>query len=108
MKMYKHEYDSYKQKVNTYEIEVEEKPKTYIVTQNVKGAWESRIFKTDIDKLEGRLTPKMFSLTPDPTPFIKALIEHEEFRIKTLKEQLNKVVANKTILLKIYDDRKER
>lgn len=107
MKIYKHVYDSYKQKVDTYEVVVEEKPKTYFVTKNVLGVWESRIHKEEIDKLGGHGIYKMFTLTPDPTLFIKAMLECSERHIELLKEQLNKAVAKKSSLLKLLNNEEE-
>lgn len=106
MKIYKHEYNSFKKRVETIEIEVEEKPKTYVVTERVKGVWETRIHKEEIDKLCGRYGYRIFTFTPDTTGFINAIIQSKECCIKNLKERLQCNEEEKTILLKLLDEKR--
>ena len=71
---------------NTYkitEIEVEEKPKTYIE----RGKYSyNRILKDDINKL-GRYGD-MYCLSPDPTIYIDAMIARAEVRVKAAQAKL--------------------
>ena len=65
------------------EIEVEEKPKTYIA----RGKYtQSRIAKDDINKL-GRFDD-MYCLTSDPTIYIDAMITRCEARVQHVQERL--------------------
>lgn len=41
MKIYKHTFNDFRNVVETVEIEVEEKPKTYVIIDRQKGVWES-------------------------------------------------------------------
>lgn len=63
------------------EIEVEEKPKSYI-------GKSTRILKNDIDKLWGSYGCRMYRLDNDPKPYIEAIIERKKERIDSLKSKL--------------------
>ncbi len=100
MVIYKHEFN-FKNEVTTNQIEVEEKTKIYVI---LKGdAWRSRISKNDIGKILGNFGVSMYTLTPDNTPFIKALIERTERDIESFKNRLEIAVARKTKLLKLLE-----
>lgn len=98
MKIYAHETTN-GGNVRTIEIEVEEKAKIYI-THN-----RCRIFKEDINKLKGGYFKVMYTLTPDNTPFIKALVKEKEFEIENLKRALARAEATKTELLKLLEEK---
>lgn len=100
MKIYKHEYNSYKNEVVTTAYEAEEKPKTYIIAVRWGNA---RISKEDINKLQGRYTKEMYTFSADPTTFIEALIKYNEKCIESIKANLERTEAQKTSLLKILN-----
>lgn len=104
MKIYKHEFNDFKNEVETIEIEVEEKPKTYVVKSRVRGVWESKIRKDDIDVLGKGWNKKMFSLVPDKKHYINALIADKENAINGYKSSLEKAVKIKTALLKLLEN----
>jgi hypothetical protein len=106
MKLYKHTFNDYRNVIETVEIEVEEKPKTYVIVSKQKGVWESRVSKDDIDKLDRHWDRKMFTLSPDRKPYINALIADKETDINRLKNTLEKAVGMKTVFLELL--RKEQ
>jgi hypothetical protein len=63
------------------EIEVEEKPKSYV-------GKHTRILKEDIDKLHIGCGNKMYRLSNDPKPYIKAMIEAKKDRIKSFENSI--------------------
>lgn len=108
MKIYKHEYSSRDGKIKTFEVNVEEKPKSYTVTGRNAGVWESRILKENIGKLDGIYTKKMYTLTADTTEFLRAMVDRVETHIKYVKEDLEKSVNEKGYLLKLLDEITDR
>ena len=98
MKIYKHTFNDFRNVVETVEIEVEEKPKTYVIVGRQKGVWESRVSKDDIDKLDRHWDRKMFTLSPNRKPYINSLIADKENEIKRLKDSLEKAKKRKNIL----------
>lgn len=101
MKIYKHTFNDYRNEIETVEIEVEEKPKTYVVVRGQIGAWESRVSKDDIDKLDRHWDRKMFTLSPDKKPYINSLIADKENEINQLKDRLEKAEQRKNILAEL-------
>lgn len=101
MKIYKHSFNDFRNEIETVEIEVEEKPKTYVVVKSQKGVWESRINKNDIGVLSRNWTKAMFSLTPDRKPYINALIADTENNIKNMENSLDKALKRKYIYLEL-------
>ena len=101
MKIYKHTFNDFRNVIETVEIEVEEKPKTYVVIGRQKGVWESRISKDDIDKLDRHWDRKMFTLSPDKKPYINSLIADNENEINRLKDNLEKAKQRKNILVEL-------
>ena len=101
MKIYKHTFNDFRNVIETVEIEVEEKPKTYVVVGRQKGVWESRISKDDIDKLDRHWDRKMFTLSPDRKPYISSLIDDKENEINQLKDRLEKAEQRKNILAEL-------
>lgn len=101
MKIYKHTFNDFRNVVETVEIEVEEKPKTYVVVGRQKGVWESRVSKDDIDKLDRCWGRKMFTLSPDKKPYINSLIADKENEINRLKDSLKKSEQRKNILAEL-------
>ena len=101
MKIYKHTFNNFRNVVETVEIEVEEKPKTYVVVGRQKGVWESRVSKDDVDKLDRYWDRKMFTLSPDKKPYINSLIADNENKIKQLKDSLEKANKIKNILAEL-------
>lgn len=99
MKIYKHTFNDFRNVVETVEIEVEEKPKTYVVVG--RGVWESRVSKDDIDKLDRHWDRKMFTLSPDKKPYINSLIADKENEINRLKDKLEKAEQRKNILAEL-------
>ncbi len=77
------------------EIEVEEKPKTYIG----KG---TRINKEDIDKLQNGYGNRMYRLEKDAKPYIKAMIERKKQNMEKATENLKQATEsfNKWFALK--------
>ena len=101
MKIYKHTFNDFRNVVETVEIEVEEKPKTYVVVGRQKGVWESRVSKDDIDKLDRHWDRKMFTLSPDKKLYINSLIADKEIEINRLKDSLEKAERRKNILAEL-------
>lgn len=101
MKIYKHTFNDFRNVVETVEIEVEEKPKTYVVVGRQKGVWESRVSKDDIDKLDRHWDRKMFTLSPDRKTYINSLIADKENEINRLKDSLEKAEQRKNILAEL-------
>lgn len=101
MKIYKHTFNDFRNVVETVEIEVEEKPKTYVVVGRQEGVWESRVSKDDIDKLDRHWNRKMFTLSPDRKPYINSLIADKENEINQLKDRLEKAEQRKNILAEL-------
>ena len=64
------------------ELEVEEKPKSYI-------GENCRVLKTDIDKLTNSYGNRMYRLSDDATPYIKAVIQAKAARVESLKNSLD-------------------
>ena len=95
MKIYAHEKSRYSVKIRTREIEVEEKAKTYLTPDR------HRVFKEDINKLKGGYFQVMYTLTPDNTPFIEALVKEQDTEIENLLKSLKHAEARKTELLKL-------
>ncbi len=69
------------------EIEVEEKPKTYISTKNM------RIKKEDIDKLQSHYGHRMFRLDSNPQHYIEAMINKKRFIMERLTKDLERATA---------------
>lgn len=63
------------------EIEVEEKPKSYIGKR-------TRVLKDDIDKLSNSYGNRMYRLSNDPKPYITANIERMERNVESLESSL--------------------
>ena len=101
MKIYKHTFNDFRNVIETVEIEVEEKPKTYVVIGRQKGVLESRISKDDIDKLDRHRDRKMFTLSPDKKPYINSLIADKENEINRLKDSLEKAEQRKKLLAEL-------
>ena len=101
VKIYKHTFKDFRNVVETVEIEVEEKPKIYVVVGRQKGVWESRVSKDDIDKLDRHWDRKMFTLSPDRKPYINSLIADNENEINRLKDNLEKAKQRKNILAEL-------
>lgn len=101
MKIYKHTFNDFRNVVETVEVEVEEKAKTYVVVGRQKGIWESRIRKDDIDKLDVHWDRRMFTLSPDKKPYINSLIADNENKINVLKDKIEKAVQRKNMLVEL-------
>lgn len=101
MKIYKHTFNDFRNVVETIEIEVEEKPKTYVVIGRQKGVWESRISKDDIDKLDKHWDRKMFTLLPDRKAYINSLIVDMDNEIDRLKDNLEKAEQRKNMFVEL-------
>ena len=104
IKIYKHEYNSWRNTVNVYEIEAEEKPKTYIFKNVPRGVWETRITKDDIGKLTGRCGYKMFSFSSDSSELLKLMIADKEKHIEAMKNNLAKEKEEKYIFEKLFNE----
>ena len=72
------------------EIEVEEKPKSYIG----KG---TRVLKDDIDKLKTGFGDRMYRLSNDPKPYISAVINRLTGSVEAKERQL--MLAKKELAL---------
>jgi len=68
------------------EIEVEEKPKTYVG----KGL---RINKSDIDTISSFCGHRMYRLENDPKPYIEAMIESSERSVQVAEKRLAEAKA---------------
>ena len=91
MKIYKHEYSLGGKKIRTSEYEAEEKAKTYVVGRQ-------RVFKMSIGRLSGGYFKEMWTLTPDTTEFINALIADNNNRIETARKSLIEFEEERTML----------
>lgn len=78
------------------EVEVEEKPKTYIA----RGI---RVNKDDIGKLQKHFGNRMYRLDNDPKPYIEAMVELKRQNMESATERLKQATAdfNKWFDLKI-------
>ena len=102
MKLYKHEYSTTHNRLQTFEYEAEEKAKSYTLVQN-KG----RVLKADIDVLSNTYTwPSMFSLSPDPSFFLSSLLSFVEEEIKREEDRLEKRRKNKENIFSEIEKRK--
>ena len=101
VKIYKLTFDYFRNVVETVEIEVEEKPKTYVVVGRQKGVRESRVSKDDIGKLDRHWDRQMFMLSPDKKPYINSLIADKENEINRLKDSLEKAIEIKDLLAEL-------
>lgn len=108
MKIYKHKFNDFKNVVETVEIEVEEKPKTYVVVGRQKGVWESRINKDAINKLDINWGKTMFTLSPDKKTYINSLIADKESEINQLKDRIVKAEQRKNILAELLRKEDEK
>lgn len=72
---------AYGQAYGVNEIEVEEKPKTYV-------ARGTRINKEDIDKLQHHYGNRMYRLDNDPKPYIEAMVELKRRNMESATERL--------------------
>ena len=86
MKLYKFETTWKEKGFYVEEIEVEEKPKTYILP---KHFIETRLKKDEIGKLTGCLKNRMYCLENNPKIFIKAMIDRRNNNISSLEKELN-------------------
>ena len=107
MKIYKHTFNDFRNVVETIEIEVEEKPKTYVVIGRQSGVWESRISKDDIDKLDRHWGRKMFTLLPDRKAYINSLIADVNNEINRLKDNLEKAEQRKNMFVELLRKEEE-
>lgn len=101
MKIYKHTFNDFRNVVETVEIEVEEKPKTYVVVGRQKGVLESRVSKDDIGKLDRHWDRKMFMLSPDKKPYINYLIADKENEINRLRSALEQAIERKELFTEL-------
>ena len=101
MKIYKHIFNDFRNVVETLEIEVEEKPKTYVVVGRQKGVWESQVSKDDLYKLDMHWGRKMFTLSPDKKPYINCLIADKKNEINRLKDNLEKAIERKDLFTEL-------
>ena len=101
VKIYKHTFNDFRNVVETVEIEVKEKPKTYVVVGRQKGVLESRISKDDIGKLDRHWNRKMFMLSPDKKPYINYLIADKENEINRLRSALEKAIERKDLFAEL-------
>lgn len=78
------------------EVEVEEKPKTYIA----RGI---RVNKDDIGKLQSHFGNRMYRLDNDPKPYIEAMLNRKKYIMEQATETLKRATAdfNKWFDLKI-------
>ena len=83
------------------EIEVEEKPKTYVA----KGC---RINKCDIDMLDSHYGHRMYRLTNDPTLYIDKMVSLREHQVIRAQNDLKLAIDNletwKTLQSNIKED----
>ena len=89
MKIYKFYYDIWgykKERLQVSEIEVEEKPKSYISKEH-----RVRLLKSDIDVLNGH---QMYSLDKNPEPFLDAICELFQGKVNVAKQNLQNLEAN--------------
>lgn len=101
MKIYKHTFSEFRNVIETVEIEVEEKPKTYVVVDKQRSVYQSRINKDDIDKLGINWSKTMFTLSPDRKAYINSLITAKEYEIKRLKNKIEKAEQRKNTLVEL-------
>ena len=69
------------------EIEVEEKPKTYIA----RGI---RVNKDDIGKLQNNYGNRMYRLDNDPKPYIAAVLNYKKYIMEQATEKLKRATAD--------------
>lgn len=100
MIIYKFETHTFRDNISfsIREIEVEEKPKTYIGNG-------FRINKDDIDRLSHHYGNDMYRLDNDPKPYIEAMIKLSEGRVEACEKHL---VEAKKRLARWEDMRKEQ
>ena len=82
MKIYEFStWGSYNELFKVEEIEVEEKPKSYVGKYN-------RILKTDIDRLQGHYGNRMYRLTNDSDFYISEVIKRIRERVEGMEKAL--------------------
>ena len=89
MKIYGFYYDVWgykKERLHISEIEVEEKPKSYISKER-----HTRISKSDINVLNGH---RMYCLDKNPEPFLDAICELFQKKVNRAKQNLQNLEAN--------------
>ncbi len=69
------------------EVEVEEKPKTYIA----RGI---RVNKDDIGKLQSHFGNRMYRLDSDPKPYIEAMANYKKHIMEQATENLKRATAD--------------
>lgn len=99
MKLFKHEFDETNLTLNVIEFEVvKETPKSFEI-ENPQH-WHPRVMKSDIGVLKNAPRPFMFTLSLDNSPFISALSEWNEKRIKEKRKELAMLKRLQSIFLK--------
>lgn len=81
MKLYKFR-KSYITAFVVEEIEVEEKPKTYV-------GFRTKINKDEINKLSNRYGNEMYCLDNDPKRYIEAILEMSKKKVEALEKRLS-------------------
>lgn len=102
MKIYYHEYSAGSRKIRTIEIEAEEKPNSYF-TENRR-----RVLKEDIGRIKGGYFKEMYTLSPDITDFVKALIDNNAREIEKAIKKLNELEEEKIRLAESLQRRIDR
>lgn len=103
MKIYKFKFDLYKNEMVMYEVEVEEKPKTYAVMDNPVGIYERHIFKDKIGILDRSCDREMFLLEPDRHRFIQALLDDLDHEINELNSKIDGAYKRRDIYLDMIE-----
>lgn len=107
MKIYKFKFDLYTNKMNMYEAEVEEKPKTYAVVGNPDGIYERLVSKDQIGVMDRRFDRAMFLLEPDKLRFIQALLVDLDQEINELNSIINKAYKRRDVYLDMIKKERE-
>lgn len=105
MTLYKHTFNEIRRSIETKEIEVERRKICYSVKDRT-SCLQVRLFDRDIGVLKRECIPCMYTLSPDPTPFLSALLESNKKQIEEMKENLEKKKKSQFFLLSELEKRK--
>ena len=87
MILYKHSFNELTKKIEVQEIEVEKRNLIYVV-KNRDSSLHLRFAKRDIGVLKRECVPCMYTLSPDPSPFLSDLLESIKHQIEELEKSL--------------------
>lgn len=107
MKLYAYIMEKYSKfpEFRTVELEVEEKPKTYVIKGDLpKGIYVSRIKKEDIGCFIDRYGEKVFLKNPDLAKAKEIFLKKYDCRISNLKKNLEREESARKLISEFKED----